>query len=386
MLLWFLFSKVIIIEPEDKCEIYLVDMNIAKFYPDWELAYDSVPQGFRTSHGCLDLIKWYAFYEAKLIFPLYKNFGARYFYKRIDDYGINYYQHRIEPYLRFKNLWLFLEAVPYFYKYNDEAGIGIGYIKNWLNYIEFFFILKDFDRNFASRFTEEGEELMLYSQVPFRFEIKARKVSERIRLKLNHTFTTLGKRVYKNPINYITERFDSIWSSTTVEFSPFRNIWIGVLFNCRREQRVFNQFTPEKKIKYDTLFSYYLEPFLSLENKKNKVIFEYTLLPKNHLTDTSSYIRNWRGINIKYRRDISSIFKFWVGYQRSWRKRIYNGEEVEDKRKKQSRLIFSIEFTFKNGTRLILHEGIEMDGSIEYRLKHPHNHTYILLSSPIRSF
>ncbi len=387
VILWTVLVQNTIIEPEDKCELYLLDMNIAKFLREWELAYDSISSAFRSSQGCLDLIKWYDVYEAKFIFPMYKNFGARYRYRRIDDYGINHYEHRIEPYLKLNNLWLFLEIIPYFYKYSDEVGFGVGYIKNWLNYVEFFIGFKDFDRNFASRFTPPGPDLMVYYQIPFRFQLYISKINERLRLKIKHSFTTQGTRIYRNPLNYRTEKFDSLRGGIRLEVSPLENLWLGCMFQYAGERRIFYYFIPEKKIGYDTLFALYIEPFVEMGiGRGNRFLFEYTFFPKIHRTDTSSYVRDWKGMHIKYIRRVSKITTVWAGYQISWRKRVYNGVEVEDKFSKESRLIFSVEFNFASGVKLIIHEGIEMDGPISWRLKHPHNHTYVSLFVPIKRF
>lgn len=377
------------LEPEDICEIYLMDMNIAKFSPSWELAYDSVTSGFRTSQGCLDLKKWYQFYEIKFSSPLYKNFGVRYKYLRLDDYGINKAIHRVDPYLQInKDIWLFLTITPNFLKRDDEIGAGIGHRENELNYIELFFILRNFSHNFGLIKTRPGPEYDPYHKFPYKFLLRTRRVWDWFRIKSSTEFVTKAKKVYVNPADPKTEIFNSFGGETRIELSPFSNLWIGTMINFYKNFSNLHIFNKDY-LAYDSLSYAYIEPFLDLKlNEKYKFIFEYTYTIKTRNTDTSSYFRNWWGVKGLFN---FKLLRPWIiggiGYQHTTRETYLNNKLLkEGPVPKQNRLLLTLEFRFPSGAFLVIKEGIELDGGWRWILRRPHNHTYVQLYVPIKSF
>ncbi|MBA7552636.1 hypothetical protein ES705_45206 [subsurface metagenome] len=72
--------------PEDSNSQYLLDKQIIHYFPSWEIHFDSMSGGMRTSQGCLDLLNWYIDLDTKFEVKLSKIFGIRYRNKYLGDY------------------------------------------------------------------------------------------------------------------------------------------------------------------------------------------------------------------------------------------------------------------------------------------------------------
>lgn len=375
-----LFFFLIVAEPEDTNGLYLMDMNWASFPSEWDLAYDSSLIAFRSAQGCLDLKLWYILYQLKVRYPLYKGFGARYFYYEKDDYDEVIKTHRIEPSLRLRgNYYAHLMVTPHFEKGEDEIGAGFSWFLNPLNYWEFFFIVRDFDNNFALQKTPPGPQRDVYIDLayPYKFTLEFRRELKYFRIKNYIEYVIPAKKELQDPENHRVKYFSSYRGYGRIETKSFRNFKIGTIweYNGSKEKSEFTD-----SLTSDTLKKWMVEPYLSLFfTDRWGMDFQFRFAQKLH----NLYNRDWFGPSIYLNYRLTGI-EFIMGYQRSVRRRWNNGLVIYDAlRDIQNRIALGIQFTFPNRARLLLYEGIELDGSWRWKLFHPHNHTYASLFLPL---
>ncbi len=153
--------------PEDSNYTYLLDKQLAHYFPSWEARFDSLIGGLRTSQGCLDYLHWYIDLETKFEVHLSKILGLRYRNKYLGNYQNHISNHYFEPFFQLReNLRLLLSVAPHYYKGDDEIGTGFFLGRNYLNFLEMFIIIEDFDHNFSLRKMPPGPEKILYKQHP----------------------------------------------------------------------------------------------------------------------------------------------------------------------------------------------------------------------------
>ena len=129
------------IVPEDSNGQDLLDKQLAHYFMDWEMYFDSVPGAMRSSQGCLDLRNWYIDLNTKFEVSLSKIMGFRYRNEYFGYYDNHISNHRFEPYFQIRdNLRFLFTITTHYYKGEDELGIGFFLGKDYLNYLEFFLV------------------------------------------------------------------------------------------------------------------------------------------------------------------------------------------------------------------------------------------------------
>ena len=159
--------------PEDSNAHYLLDKQLARYFPAWDSRYDSVSNGLRTSQGCLDFWHWYINLETKLEADLASWFGVRYRNRYIGDYDRHVSNHHFEPFFQLRdNLRFLFTVAPHYYKGEDELGVGVFWGRDYRDYIETFVILEDFDRNYSYKDTPDGPDKIIYETFPVKWQVK----------------------------------------------------------------------------------------------------------------------------------------------------------------------------------------------------------------------
>lgn len=362
-------------EPEDRCEIYLLDMMWATFSPRWEVYYDSSLTAFRSMQGCLDLKRWYLLYQAKLRQALYRWFGMRYRYHRLQDYNDSLELHQVEPWFRLKEeLHLHLMITPTFWKREIDLGAGLSWFQSGLNYLEGFLIIEDLFNNFSLKHTPPSPEREVYveGRYPYRFTLEGARGTPGLRAKLYLEWTTEAKMKLEDPLQPRTRRFSSWAGRVRVEGGVWDRVIVGcnAQFRGRGETVHFADSTTG-----DSLREFWVEPLLSYELTGDlRLQFRYRHTYKRR----NLYTRRWTGLDLMLTHHPSSGVELGFGYQRS--RREIRG--IEDPLNLQSRAVISLELKLLNQIRFWIVEGIELDGFPKETLRRPHNHTYVALFIP----
>jgi hypothetical protein len=165
MILFFILSYV---APEDSNCQYLLDKQLAHFSPAWECHSDSSYNGMRTSQGCLDLLNWYIDLQTRYEVNLSRKIGLRYRNHYRGDYSDHINNHYFDPFLRLgDNSKLMLSITTHYYKGENEIGIGYQHGKDYVNYIETFVGVENFDRNFSLKASPEGPDKFTYTGIAY---------------------------------------------------------------------------------------------------------------------------------------------------------------------------------------------------------------------------
>jgi hypothetical protein len=159
-----------VVAPEDSNSQYLLDEQIKHYFEAWEVHYDSMVGGLRTSQGCLDLLNWYVEVDTKYEVRFGKVIGMRYRNRTYGNYGFNIHDHIFQPFFQLSpSARLLLSIAPHYYKGEDELGIGFSLGKDYVNYFEVLAIAEDFDRNFSLQHDTEGPDKIIYKKFPVKF-------------------------------------------------------------------------------------------------------------------------------------------------------------------------------------------------------------------------
>lgn len=159
--------------PEDSNAHYIMDKQLAHYFPAWDTYYDGATNALRTSQGCLDFWHWYINLETKLEANLASWFGVRYRNRYLGDYDRHISNHHFEPFFQVrKNLRILFTVAPHYYKGEDELGLGFFWGEDYLNYIEMFLVLEDFDRNYSYKNTPDGPDKITYETFPVKWQAK----------------------------------------------------------------------------------------------------------------------------------------------------------------------------------------------------------------------
>ncbi|MGD9380796.1 MAG: hypothetical protein PVI51_09535 [candidate division WOR-3 bacterium] len=159
--------------PEDSNAHYLLDKQLARYFPAWDSRYDDVSNALRTSQGCLDFWHWYINLETKLEANLASWFGVRYRNRYLGDYDRHVSNHHFEPFFQLRDYLRFLFTVaPHYYKGEDELGLGFFWGRDYRDYVETFVILEDFDRNYSYKNTPDGPDKITYQTFPVKWQVR----------------------------------------------------------------------------------------------------------------------------------------------------------------------------------------------------------------------
>lgn len=160
--------------PEDSNCQYLLDKQLAHYLLPWEVRFDSSSNVLRTSQGCLDLLNWYIDIETRYEVYLSRLLGLRYQNHYRGDYNDHISNHYFQPFFQLNEKGrLFLSVTAHYYKGEDEIGIGYFYGRNYLNYLEGFLFVEDFDRNFSLQATPNGPEKLIYKDLKYPIKMAA---------------------------------------------------------------------------------------------------------------------------------------------------------------------------------------------------------------------
>ena len=176
--------------PEDSNSQYLLDKQLAHYSPSWDAYFDSANNGIRTSQGCLDFWHWYIDLETRLEADLASWLGMRYRNRYVGDYGQHVSNHHFEPYFRVRDNVRFLFTVaPHYYKGEDEIGLGLFLGKDYINHLETFFIVEDFDRNYSYKDLPDGPDKITYQTFPVKWQVRANRYWQGGHVALNLELT-----------------------------------------------------------------------------------------------------------------------------------------------------------------------------------------------------
>jgi hypothetical protein len=176
--------------PEDSNGQYLLDKQLAHYFPAWEAYYDSADNALQVSQGCLDFWHWYINLETKLEADLASWLGIRYRNEYRGDYGQHVSNHHFEPYFQLRdNLRFLFTVAPHYYKGEDELGIGFFLGKNYVNSLETFLIVEDFDRNYSYKNHPDGPDKVIYQTFPVKWQARMKKYWPRGHLAIDAELT-----------------------------------------------------------------------------------------------------------------------------------------------------------------------------------------------------
>ena len=162
--------------PEDSNFHYLMDKQIAYYYPDWEIRYDSTRNGLRVVQGCLDLVNWYIDLELRYEVSLADWMGLRYRNVTFDDYGDHIADNYFEPFFQIRpDQRLYLAITTHYNKGENQLGIGYALGRDYVNYLETFIIAEHFDRTFSLKDIPAGPSKRLYRVFPIKWRTKFTK-------------------------------------------------------------------------------------------------------------------------------------------------------------------------------------------------------------------
>ena len=162
--------------PEDSNAQYLLDKQLAHYWSAWDVRFDSASNVIRTSQGCLDFWHWYIDLETRVEADLASWLGVRYRNRYVGDYGRHISNHHFEPYFRIRDDIRFLFTVaPHYYKGEDEMGIGFFLGEDYINNLETFLIVEDFDRNYSYKNTPDGPDKVTYQTFPVKWQVRAKR-------------------------------------------------------------------------------------------------------------------------------------------------------------------------------------------------------------------
>ncbi|MBA7644445.1 hypothetical protein ES703_52189 [subsurface metagenome] len=385
------------VQPEDASVYYGMDMNIAQFSRYWEWVYETSPYGFRTSQGSHDMEHWYQIYEAKSEIAFARNFNLRYSFRALYDFDFSMYEHRFEPTMRAApNLYLHLVVVPFYFKKENEAGIGLAWRRGSADWLAFYAIAQHLDHNLSIYFVPEGPDRDPYTRIPLKFEVDARRELRWARLRLHAELGTQSAQYLDWPDSnwYEWERDrDRSFAWGRLELQPLKNLWVGTRFSWRID-RIQTRWSAQDSLTADTVRDRYIKPFVSYSpTERLELLCTYQIWRMDRDMDSVSYRRNYDVLTALISWNPLPVFVFEAGYQRSWRYR-YNDDTLIAEQTwppwraghAQSRLLFNFEFRFRSGLMFTIKQGIEMDCFPEGTFSYPHNHTYVSIHMPLAFF
>jgi hypothetical protein len=368
--------------PEDSNTQYVLDKQIAHYFPEWEVRFDSMTKGLRTSQGCLDVLYWYIDLDTKYEVMLSNLIGLRYRNKYLGDYGVYISDHVFEPFFQVRSdLRLLLSVSTHYYKGEDELGAGWYLGDGYTNYLETFVHVEDFDRNFSLKDMPEGIDKRTYRQHPVRLStILTRNWTTgrwTSRLELTNRYHLQSTEPGSDSLPYYTEKGlrRALYTRAWQDIGRFR---LGGIVDLKhKEQSVLDMGTNASE---ERLWELYAEPTLGY--RINRQWYSTLYLSYNHKTLDDSLHFHETGLDSisLYERDVYAYlidmtfepggrFVWHFGMQRQF---YYNnqGKEVADRR-----LILGFEYRYENVWFYFV-EAMEGDFPTPKWL---HNHTYVQL-------
>jgi len=354
--------------PEDSNYQYLLDKQLAHYFQSWEIVFDSTKNGMRTSQGCLDLLNWYINLELRYEAYLSKILGIRYQNHFIGDYNVHISNHYFQPFFQLKeNARLFLSITTHYYKGEDEIGIGYFVGKDYLNFLEVFFLVENFDRNFSLQETAAGPDKIIYKN--FMYPVKLKLTYNRNWSKGRFRTEMLFGKKYRlestdEPPTYREEGYSHTWYIRFwQELGKFRFGFLNELKWSFKDTRRSGLNFREKI--FDDM------PELQLTYRLNEKWIPNLYLNYNYKNeeDTLFYERNVFAylVDVEFYPDGNFVWHF--GTQRNFYQNNL-GHKI-----KERRINLGLEYRYKN-LWFYLVEAMEGDFPTP---KYLHNHTYLQL-------
>uniref|UniRef100_A0A7C4X9P9 Alginate export domain-containing protein n=1 Tax=candidate division WOR-3 bacterium TaxID=2052148 RepID=A0A7C4X9P9_UNCW3 len=354
--------------PEDSNCQYLLDKQLAHYFQTWEVFFDSSTNVFRTSQGCLDLLNWYIDLQLRYEAYLSQILGIRYQNHYLGDYDEHISNHYFQPFFQLRNdQRLFLSITTHYYKGEDEIGVGYFWGENYLNYMEMFFIVEDFDRNFSLQHTEEGRGKIIYKDLNYPMKIKV-IMNKNWKGGRFRTEISLGKK-YRlestdEPITYIECGYSNFWYFRFwQDIGKFR---LGLLNTLKWSAKSLT----DSDFHYDETVLEEL-PEIQFTYRINKKWIPNLYLTYNYKNenDTIFYKRHIYAYLVDLELYPGGNFIWHFGTQRQF---YYNNQ---NRNFKERRINLGLEYHYKN-LWFYLVEAMEGDFPTP---KYLHNHTYVQL-------
>lgn len=367
--------------PEDSNSQYLLDKQIIHYFPSWEIHFDSMSGGMRTSQGCLDLLNWYIDLDTKFEVKLSKIFGIRYRNKYLGDYTNHISDHRFEPFFQVKkNLKLLFTITTHYYKGEDELGIGFFLGKDYLNYLEMFIITENFDRNFSLKDVPPGEDKIIYKRHPIKLKTHFNKYWDTRHLSLkfdvsNRYLLQSTEPWFVFPVAYTEKGLH--WCFYARFWQDIDKLRLGTIFDLKQFE--FHQFNTTR-IFGESISEIIIEPMVAYKLTEKWIPNLYLTYNYKTKDDSIHVFSSLEDSLFHYKRDIYAYLldvEFHPGGNFIWhfgmqRQFYYNNQGREFN---ERRLLLAFEYRYKNIWFYFV-EAMEGDFPIPKWL---HNHIYVQL-------
>ena len=367
--------------PEDSNAHYLMDKQLAHYFPAWDGQFDSTTNAFRTSQGCLDFWHWYIDLETKVTVNLCSWLGLRYRNEYHGDYDNHVANHYFEPFIMAgQNLRLLFTIAPHYYKGEDEIGIGFSLGKSYLNYFQTLFIVEDFDRNYSFKDIPDGADKIIYQQFP----IKSKTILNQYWRTGYCTFSLELTNRYWLRSTELTETYPTYFYERGLKRSFYTRInqdldaWrFGLICDLAQSER---SHIDTSQVHKEDIFEMILEPTVAY--RINDQWMPTLYLTYNYKTDNDSlvFFNTDEDYWVDYQRDIYAYlfdlvycprgnFLWHFGMQQQF----YHNNQGDDTRER--RFILGFEYRY-NKVWLYVVEAMEGDFPMPHWL---HNRTYVQL-------
>jgi hypothetical protein len=378
MLLFLILSY--IAREDSNCQ-YLLDKQLAHYFPAWECYFDSSYNGMRTSQGCLDLLNWYIDLQTRYEVLLSRKIGLRYRNHYRGDYNDHINNHYFDPFLRLSdNSELMLSITTHYYKGENEIGIGYQRGKAYVNHIEAFVSVENFDRNFSLKASPEGPDKFTYSGLAYPIKLIT---------TINRTWThgrlyfdcDLGAK-YKMHSTTLTEEGWNRKANLRV-WHDIKQWQLGFISNLQlseiiQHQNYYAETTTVYKLNTLEMIN---EPMIAWQiNAKWKPVvyltYNYKTVEEESLRIQQPYERNVFAYLVDLEFSPGGRFVWHLGTQRQFYESNYTNlsiGETNHREFKERRINVGLEYRYNN-IWFYLVEAMEGDFPTE---KYLHNHTYL---------
>jgi len=358
--------------PEDSNFHYLMDRQIGRYLPEWEVRFDSTRNGMRTNQGCLDLLNWYIDLELRYEARLANWLGLRYRNHYLGDYGVHKTDHFFEPFFPIRpDQRIYLSITTHYYKGENELGVGYFLGRDYVNCLETFIVAENFDRNFSLKESGSSHDVRTYRMWPIDWRGTITKNWPGSRLNLKWELSIPYKlESTDDPLTYReTGTHRSFYGRFWKDFSRIR---IGALVDYRYSltdrtdtsyhfRHTYNEILAEPMVGYQVSGHWRPTLYLTFNRKSNR---------------DSAFVENnvfAYYIDLEYRPvplrnpDLAGTFIWHFGTQREYY------ADNRDIKYRERRINLSLEYRFRN-LWFNLHEAMEGDFPTP---KYLHNHTYV---------
>ncbi|HEX7319344.1 MAG TPA: hypothetical protein VF399_03170 [bacterium] len=378
MLLFLILSY--IAREDSNCQ-YLLDKQLAHYFPAWECYFDSSYNGMRTSQGCLDLLNWYIDLQTRYEVLLSRRIGLRYRNHYRGDYNDHINNHYFDPLLKLnENFKLILSITTHYYKGENEIGVGYQWGKDYMNFMETFISVENFDRNFSLKASPEGPDKFTYSGLayPIKLITTINKTWTHGRLNLDCDLSTK----YKMHSTILTEEGWNRKANLRV-WHDIKQWQFGIISNLQLSdiEKHVNDYAETTSVYELRSFEMINEPMIAWQiNAKWKPVvyftYDFKTVEEESLSVDQSYERNIFAYLVDLEFSPGGRFIWHLGTQRQF----YESNctdlsigETNHREFKERRINVGLEYRYNNFWFYLV-EAMEGDFPTE---KYLHNHTYL---------